>query len=74
MVDGRWYTYYSTPYLLLHEQVQSIIKISPHIRVEMNPTDTLGVRRGGYIVKISKEAGTAVHYNISEDVFIVIRS
>ena len=53
-------------YLLLHEEVQPIIKISPHIRVEMDPANTFRMWRGGHIVQAGKEARQAVHHHISE--------
>ena len=34
----------------------------------MYPTNTLRMRRGSHIVQTGKEAGPAVHHNISEDV------
>ena len=53
-------------YLPLHEEVQSIVKISPHIRVEVNPANTFWVRRGVHIVQPGKEARPSIHDNISE--------
>ena len=33
----------------------------------MYPTNTLRMRRGSHIVQTGKEAGQAIHHNISED-------
>ena len=43
-----------------------IVKITPHVRVEVYTTDALGMRRGVNIVQSCQVAGPAVHHNVSE--------
>jgi hypothetical protein len=38
------------PDLLVHEQVEAVVEVAPHVRVEVDPSDALRMRRGRNVV------------------------
>ena len=52
--------------VLLHEQVEAIVKVAPHVRVEMDPADALWVGGSSHSVQFGQKTAPAVHHYISE--------
>ena len=58
--------------VLLHEQVEAVVKVAPHVRVEMNPPDALWVRGSLDPVQLGDKAAPTVHYNVSGQFSMII--
>ena len=58
--------------VLLHEQVEPVVKVAPHVRVEMNPPDALWVRGSLDPVQLGDKAAPTVHYNVSGQFSMII--
>ena len=52
--------------VLLHEQVEAIVKVAPHVRVEMDPADALWVGGSSHSVQFGQKTAPAIHHHISE--------
>ena len=58
--------------VLLHEQVEAVVKVAPHVRVEMNPPNALWVRGSLDPVQLGNKAAPPVHYNVSGQFSMII--
>ena len=58
--------------VLLHEQVEAVVKVAPHVRVKMNPPNALWVRGSLYPVQLGDKAAPTVHYNVSGQFSMII--
>ena len=58
--------------VLLHEQVEAVVKVAPHVRVKMNPPDALWVRGSLDPVQLGNEAAPTVHHNVSGQFWLII--
>ena len=58
--------------VLLHEQVEAVVKVAPHVRVKMNPPDALWVRGSLDPVQLGDKAAPTVHYNVSGQFWLII--
>ena len=58
--------------VLLHEQVEAVVKVAPHVRVKMNPPDALWVRGSLDPVQLGDKAAPTVHYNVSGQFSMII--
>ena len=52
--------------VLLHEQVEAVIKVAPHVRVEMDSSDALWVRGRVHPVQLGHETAPAIHHHMPE--------
>ena len=52
--------------VLLHEQVEAIVKVAPHVRVEMDSSNALWMRRYVQPVQLGHKTAPAVHHHIPE--------
>jgi len=58
------HVYVLSKYLLVHEFVESVIKVSPHVGVEMNSSNTFRMRWRRNIVGQNESPGQAVEKDI----------
>ena len=55
-------------HILLHKDIKTIVKMPPHVRIKMNPSNTLGVRRRCDIILTSQKTAPTIHNNIPEHI------
>ena len=48
----------------MHEFVEPVVKVSPHVRVEMDPSDALRMRRGRHVVGEEEGPGQSVEEDV----------